>query len=138
MAPQLVTADTSVVVPALVSWHEQHETARNAVIGVTRLPAHVLLETISVLTRLPHGLSVPTALAVGLLKEAFPAPPLLLDGPGHSDLLDMLAGNHVRGKTIFDAVIAAAARAAGAVLRTRDRRATEVYRAVGVTVEYVD
>lgn len=138
MAPQLITADTSVVVPALVSWHEKHQTARDAVAGVSRLPGHVLFETVSVLTRLPHGLAVPTGLAVGLLKEAFPAPPLLLDEAGHADLLDVLAGNHVRGKAIFDAVIAAAARAAGAVLRTRDRRAAEVYRAVGVAVEYLD
>jgi predicted nucleic acid-binding protein len=39
---QATTADTSLVVPALLSWHESHKAVRDAVRDVTRLPGHVL------------------------------------------------------------------------------------------------
>ena len=39
-----MTADTSVVVPALAGWHENHEVAADALEGVASLPAHVLTE----------------------------------------------------------------------------------------------
>ena len=44
--------DTSVLVPALVSWHEAHERARAAIREVSCVPAQVLVECYSVLTRL--------------------------------------------------------------------------------------
>ena len=46
-------ADTSLVVAAYASWHEQHEPARRALDSGLRLIDHCALETYSVLTRLP-------------------------------------------------------------------------------------
>jgi predicted nucleic acid-binding protein len=48
-----VTADTSVFVAAFASWHEKHALALAAVQAVDVVIAHCLVETYSVLTRLP-------------------------------------------------------------------------------------
>jgi hypothetical protein len=137
MTQRLITADTSLVVPSLVSWHECHADARRAISDVSRLPGHVMCETISVLTRLPHGLAVQPSLTVKLLAEAFPDDPLVLDAPGHTRLFETLATYQIHGKTVFDALVGATAAAAGAVLRTRDQRARRVYEAVGARAEYI-
>lgn len=136
MTQQLITADTSLVVPSLVSWHENHVDARRATSGVTRLPGNVLCETVSVLTRLPHGLAVQPSLTVKLLAEAFPGDPLVLDAPGYRRLFEILATYQIHGKAVFDALIATTAATAGAVLRTRDQRARKVYEAAGAQAEY--
>ncbi len=44
---------------ALSAWHESHDAAAEALEAVRVLPAHAMLETYSVLTRLPGGLAVP-------------------------------------------------------------------------------
>ncbi|MEX2240756.1 MAG: PIN domain-containing protein [Burkholderiales bacterium] len=49
----MIAADTSVVVAAFASWHEGHAAALRALGRGVRVPAHVLLESYSVLTRLP-------------------------------------------------------------------------------------
>lgn len=50
----MIAADTSVVVAAFATWHEGHASALAAMKRQPpRLPAHVGLETFSVLTRLP-------------------------------------------------------------------------------------
>ncbi len=77
-AGQALTADTSVVVAALSAWHEQHDVAARALERVTVLPAHVMLEAYSVLTRLPGGLAVPAATAADVLGRRFHDPPLEL------------------------------------------------------------
>jgi len=43
------------VVAILSGWHEHHEVALQAARQVNQLPAHVLVEAASVLTRLPGG-----------------------------------------------------------------------------------
>jgi predicted nucleic acid-binding protein len=138
VSERLLTADTSVVIPALVAWHERHEDARRAIGSVSRLPGHVLCEVASVLTRLPHGLAVPSSVAVAIMRDAFPAPPLVLDQDGHAQLLDLLAKNQIRGKAVYDALIGVTAATAGAALLTLDQRAIDVYRATGVPVDYLD
>ena len=61
-----MTADASVVVPALSRWHRHYEAAAEALDGVAALPAHVLVESYAVLTRLPGGLAVaPEAAGAG-------------------------------------------------------------------------
>ena len=49
----MIAADSSVVVAALLDWHEAHEASRQAAQGAV-IPAHALAETYSVLTRLPY------------------------------------------------------------------------------------
>jgi hypothetical protein len=49
----LIAVDTSVVVAAFASWHEGHLAALECLRRDPRLPAHVAIETFSVITRLP-------------------------------------------------------------------------------------
>ncbi|MDN5896800.1 MAG: hypothetical protein L0H93_22615, partial [Nocardioides sp.] len=90
------TCDTSVLVPALISWHPEHEQCRHVVAGVDRLPAHVLLETYSVLTRLPapHRIDAADA-AEAIAGLEFAA--VTLPGRVHRDLVVSLAGQRIRG-----------------------------------------
>jgi predicted nucleic acid-binding protein len=130
-----VTADTSVVVPSLLDWHEHHAVAQEAVEDVHRLPGHVLAAAFSVLTRLPHGLSLRPGDAAELLLEAFPGEPLALPPVGYPAVLRRLAAAGLRGGSVYDGLVAASAAHAEATLLTADARAAGTYRAVDVTFE---
>lgn len=73
----MIAADTSVVVAAFASWHEGHEAALRALRRGVRLPAQVLVESYSVLTRLPPPHRAAAAVVESFLAERFPAAPLL-------------------------------------------------------------
>jgi predicted nucleic acid-binding protein len=131
------TADTSVVVPALTSWHESHDIARRAISDVSRLPGHVVLEVVAVLTRLPHGVAVRAGTAVDVVRDAFPDDAWVLTAAQHRDLVTHIATSNMRGGQIYDALVGMTAQVAGAVLLSRDRRALPTYTAVGAAVELV-
>lgn len=130
----LETCDTSVLVPALAAWHPEHERARALVTErVSAIPAHVLLECYSVLTRLPgvHRVRPEHAAdAVAGLTHSV----LALPGDLVTPLIADLARVGVRGGAVYDALVAATARHHGALLHSADRRARSVYDAVGVAV----
>lgn len=128
----MLTADTSVVVPSLLDWHDHHAIARPATRDVRCLPAHLLAESFSVLTRLPHGLSLPPEVAAAVVLDAFPEPPLTLDGDATRDVLRTLGGAGIRGGAVYDALVGASAAHASAELITLDSRAAGTYRAIGV------
>lgn len=131
---RLVTADASVVVPALLDWHEAHDVAAAAIVEVVRLSAQVLVEAYSVLTRLPYGLALAPPDASALVRDAFPGPVLVLDATAHLALLELLALTGVRGGAVYDALVGWTAAHASAELLTLDARAMATYRAVGVSV----
>lgn len=73
-----IALDTSVAVPLLVQTHGAHDTVVRWWGGrEVTLSGHALVETYSVLTRLPGDLRLAPADAARLLDERF-APPLLL------------------------------------------------------------
>lgn len=126
------------VVPALASWHERHETATRAVTRRTpRLIAHVALETFSVLTRLPHRRAVKPADAHALIEANFHGPLLTLPPARYRRLLELLAGAALGGGAVYDALVGATAAHAGATLLTFDHRALRTYLAVGTDAELV-
>jgi predicted nucleic acid-binding protein len=133
----LTAADTSVVVAAFASWHEGHRPAVVALARAPRLPAHVYLESFSVLTRLPPPHRAPAAVVADFLAARFPEAALLLPGREHQQLLRDAVRHGVAGGAVYDALIAATARRAGALLLTRDRRAVAVYERFGVRYEMV-
>jgi len=53
MSRRIVLAGLASVVAGFASWHEGHRSAAAALARKPRVPAHVLVETYSVLTRLP-------------------------------------------------------------------------------------
>jgi predicted nucleic acid-binding protein len=132
-----VTADTSVVVPALSRWHRHYEAAAEALDGVDVLPAHVLAESYAVLTRLPGGLAVAPEAAAAVLMSRFGEEPLQLAAAERRTLLSTLATAGVGGGASYDGLVALEARAHDQVLLTRDSRAQDIYRRLGVTFRAV-
>lgn len=132
-----MAADTSVVVAAFASWHEGHQSALRALRGDVRLPAQVLVESYSVLTRLPPPHRAAAPVVESFLAERFPGAPLTLPGNEYRALLRAMAAAEVAGGTIYDALIGATARHWTAPLLTRDRRAAATYDKVGARYELV-
>ena len=120
------------MIAGLSAWHEQQESAAEALAGVDVLPAHVVVEAYSVLTRLPGGLAVPSATAADVLARRFPQPPLRLPDADRGTLLEQLAGSAVFGGASYDGLVALEAHAHGRALLTLDERAQLTYRRLGV------
>ena len=134
---RLVAVDTSVVVAGFASWHEGHQSAAAVLARRPRVPAHVLIEAYSVLTRLPPPHRAPADLVATFLTERFPEAPLVLPPTVYADLVAAAAVEGVTGGAIYDALIAATARHAGATLLTRDQRARVVYERMKVSHDLV-
>jgi predicted nucleic acid-binding protein len=133
----LIAVDTSVVVAAFASWHEGHAAAAAVLARNPRIPAHVLVETFSVLTRLPPPHRAPADLVASFLEQRFRDAPLVLPSRAHRELVTKAADIGLAGGAIYDALIAATARHAGATLLTRDHRARPVYEQMGARHELV-
>ena len=97
------------------------------------LCGHSLVETYSVLTRLPADLRLAPGDAARLIEARFAAPLLL--GPETSAALpDVLSRLGVAGGATYDALIALAAVENDVALATRDLRAKGTYETVGARV----
>ena len=145
-SPEALTTavDTSVVVAVLLDWHEQHAVARAALETSLRrgdslvLPGHVLVETYSVLTRLPSRHRVAPEIALALLDAGFRSRARVVTlTPGEIwPLLARCSRDGVAGGLTYDARILAAARKARAdVLLTFDVRDYERLDVGSVRVE---
>jgi hypothetical protein len=119
------------VIAALSAWHEEHEPSAEALRSVTALPAHVVLEAYSVLTRLPAGLAVPATVAADVLGRRFPEAPLRLAKRDRERLLPTLAAAGVLGRASYDGVVALEAHVHDHPLLTLDERAQATYRRLG-------
>jgi predicted nucleic acid-binding protein len=131
----LKAADTSLVVAAFASWHENHEGARRALDGGLHLIEHCALETYSVLTRLPAPHRVSGAVVREFLSTRFPQPYLRLSARAYKEFLLGLPDYGVTGGAAYDALVAATAAACGARLVTCDRRALPIYERYGVRIQ---
>ena len=128
-------ADTSVVVAAFASWHENHQAARRALDGGLRLVEHCALETYSVLTRLPPPHRTSGGVVRDFLTARFPQPFLRLREAAYKEFILGLPDQGVSGGAAYDALVAATAASCDAVLITCDRRALPVYERYGVRTE---
>jgi predicted nucleic acid-binding protein len=132
-----MTADTSLVVAALSSWHANHDAAAEALDGIVAVPAHVLTESYAVLTRLPAGLAVAPDAAASVLTARFDAAPLQLTAAARQTLLATLAAVGIGAGATYDGLVALEAHAHGQLLLTRDARAQDTYRRLGVEFQVV-
>jgi predicted nucleic acid-binding protein len=130
-----LTCDTSVVVAGLSGWHAHHEVARARLAAVDWLPAHVLAEAVSVLSRLPQGLAVPLHDAVGMIRRIADGRVRQLRGDRYLLMLGAVASAGLGGGSVYDALIGATAREHDATLATLDRKAQRAYAAVGAAYE---
>ena len=113
--------DTSLIIAALLSWHERHDEALSCLqeamegsIAVV-IPLHALVEAYSVMTRLPspHRLSSKDAWA--LLSGTFKSAKLAkLETKRVWSWLESLAVNAITGGQAYDAMIYESARSSGA------------------------
>lgn len=133
----VVGVDTSVAIPLLVQTHRAHSTVVDWWGGRSvALSGHALVETFSVLTRLPGDIRLTPVDAAQLLSTRFAAP-LLLDSDDAAQLPSLLADFGVAGGAVYDAIVGLAAARNHCSLATRDARAQLTYAAVGVDIELV-
>lgn len=129
--------DTSIAVPLLVASHTAHPIVSAWARGRTLvLSGHALVETYSVLTRLPGEAKVAPRDAVVLIDDTFEDAAVLheaMSGQIHRDL----ANRGVGGGAAYDGLVGAAARDHDLTLVTRDARARGTYEAVGAQVELI-
>lgn len=131
----MIAVDSSVAVPAIIGWHEFHEAAAEAAVGAS-IPAHALLETYSVLTRMPGRLAPADVGAV--LSGRFPDELILPAGPGLARSTAAKAAEvGLHGGAVYDALIGWTAVEHGAVLVTLDARAASTYERAGVEAHYL-
>ena len=134
----MIAPDSSVLIPALASFHEAHEASRGALSrSRPRLIAHVAFETVAVLTRMPDGQRVDQTTVITALEQTFPEPWLALDARVQRSTLRRAATAGIRGGAVYDALIAATAVRHGATLLSADRRARDAYEAIGASVSFL-
>ncbi len=129
-----VAIDTSVAVALLVRSHRHHADVVRWWSGQElTLSGHALLETYSVLTRLPGDARLSAEDAARLLDARFTMP-LTLSGPSARRIHVTLSRLGIAGGAVYDGLVALAAKEHGVALATRDARARGTYDAVGVKV----
>lgn len=131
----VLLVDTSVALALSLRAHDHHEATFEA-LGERRLglSGHAAFETFSVLSRLPAPARRTAATVARLLAANFPAS-RFLSPEGSTALLAGLQNSGIAGGAIYDALVGATAAEHGLVLATRDRRALETYRRLGVAIE---
>jgi predicted nucleic acid-binding protein len=134
----LIAPDSSVLIPALAVYHDDHERCLAALARKSpRLISHVAFETTSVLSRMPEGLRMAPATVLDAIDRDFSEPWLVLDGAGQRSCLRRAIDAGLRGGALYDALIAATAVKHGAKLISADRRAQPAYEAIGVQAEFI-
>jgi len=134
----LLLCDTSVVVPLVVEDHAHHDVTRRAVgARPLGLSGHAAFEAFSVLSRLPPPARRPPAAVQRILEVGFPETRHLPEDAA-CELLGRLAHLGIAGGVVYDALVGASAAHHRLPLATRDRRAVEVYRSLGVDLLVID
>ena len=127
--------DTSVAVPLVLTDHEHHEQTFRALRGGRLgLAGHAAFETFSVLTRLPPPARKTPVIVARLVANRFPDT-RFLGAAAAASLLGAFETAGIAGGAVYDALVGATANEHGLPLATRDRRALDIYRALGVNVE---
>ncbi|HEX8170888.1 MAG TPA: PIN domain-containing protein [Thermoanaerobaculia bacterium] len=139
----LVAADATVVVAALVTWHERHRAAGAAIEQALArkalvLPAPALVESYAILTRLPAQHRLAHADAFHLLRSSFAAAKLSgLRASETWSLLRKWSVAPVGGGETWDAMLIDAAIEAGAKTLLSFRR-SELERIAASAIEVVE
>ena len=129
-------ADTSVLVASFASWHEHHELAFAAMGRIDAVLAHCLLETYSVLTRLPAPHRMTPGVVASFLDRSFRGrAAFALPAAEQQRLVATCAARGLAGGAVTDALIAATCAHAGLKLLTLDSRALPAYAMLGVDHE---
>jgi toxin FitB len=129
-----LAVDTSVAIALLVQTHRDHaRVARWWDHREVVLCGHALIETYSILTRLPGDLRHAPADAARLIADRF-GPPLVLSAKSVRSVPAKLAALGIAGGAVYDALVALASVEHDAQLATRDGRARSTYETMGARV----
>jgi len=131
-----LACDTSVLIPAVLPWHAHHAECLRRAQEASEVPAHVLLECFSVLTRLPAPHRVAPVDAERLVS-ALPLRAVALPAQEHLRIVQLVAARGIRGGAVYDALVGATAVHHELTLLTRDVRARLTYEIVGTTLAWV-
>ena len=132
----MITADASVLVPAILASHEFHAACHESAGLVDAAVGHALLETYAVLTRLPQPYTVPAVQASAAVRS-YGGHVIALPPDDLADTIDRFVIARISGGASYDALIAATAIHHDATLLTRDERAAGVYERLGADVRWV-
>jgi predicted nucleic acid-binding protein len=119
MKMTMIVADSNVIVSALLDWHQFNPRALPAINraladDVLILPQHVLIESYSVMTRLPAPRRVLPQQAFGLLHETFGSCHIISMSAEHTWQFVRERDDRTSGGALYDALIAVTAIQAGA------------------------
>jgi predicted nucleic acid-binding protein len=132
----LIAPDTSVLVAGFVPSHLFHDVATAALAEVRAdgcLIAHTMAETYSVLSAPSGPYRVESGAVVAYLDQFLDrAAPIQPRPEAYREALGLLGNRNRAGGAVYDALIALAARDAGAALVSLDRRAERTYGDCGV------
>ena len=128
----MIVADSSVIVAAVSEWHEHHAVANAAFSGGA--VAHAVVESYSVLTRLPEPLRARPADAAEVLRRRI-SRVIGISPKSALHLPTTLASLGIFGGATYDALIALTVAERDATLLTLDQRAVTTYRRCGVNFE---
>jgi predicted nucleic acid-binding protein len=132
-----VLLDASAAIALVIENHLAHAATLAAIRGRSLgLAGHAWFETYSVLTRLPAGLRRSPADVLRLLENDFPLSVFLGEREA-ADLARELSRLGIAGGSVYDALVAAAARQHGLPVLSGDIRARPIYEALGVAIEAV-
>jgi predicted nucleic acid-binding protein len=132
-----IALDSSAAIPYLMASHTAHQLTRRHLKGRRPvLTQHSLVETYSVLTRLPGDARVSPDDAVRLIDANF-GEPAVLEPAAAASVPQALAPLGIAGGATYDALVALAARAHQLPLATRDARAAATYLALGIEVDLI-
>jgi predicted nucleic acid-binding protein len=133
----VVAVDTSAAVPYLMVSHTAHRLTRRHLKGDELvLTQHSLVESYSVLTRLPGDARLAPADAVTLLRANF-GDTAMLPPAAAATVPEVFAPLGIAGGATYDALVALCAREHNLPLVTRDTRAAATYVAIGVDVDLI-
>lgn len=129
--------DTSGAVPLVNPDAERHHAVLDRTRGlVLGLAGHAAFETYSVLTRLPGTSRLSADAAHRIISTNFPAS-VLPDFVTVDAVMNELHAARVAGGSVYDGLVGLAARTAGILLLTADRRAVATYAALSVQHEVI-
>ncbi len=128
----MIAVDSSLVIAALSPWHESREIAAQYCRDDAYVPAHCLIESYSVLTRMPQPLQISGKVAAKALTLQWDLRKLVLSEESHASMLSDFAQAGVVGGSTYDGPVALTVRAFECSLFPLDRRAERTYRRLGV------
>ena len=111
----MIAIDSSVIIPGLLSWHEFHDRAFSALKkakagGELLLPLPALIESYSVMTRLPSPHRLRPEAAYELLHDLFGEAPVVSLSTGNAwNFVRDCVSEGIAGGRVYDAAIATAA-----------------------------